>query len=142
MQHVSRRLKEERSFGSKEEEMKVEDLLLKEIIICQMFNVIVVKNLVIIEVIFLKNRITKKEGERNMLPWQGTKDFFYFSTLTGSISEIDDLWPVDSGASRNVIGDCDNLRSLRKRRLSQKEELGDNNNCAVKGIGKTSIELE
>jgi len=36
----------------------------------------------------------------------------------------------------------DNLTSLMENKLSQKVEPGDNNNYAVKGIGKTSIELE
>lgn len=60
--------------------------------------------------------------------------------LTDSIANNDDLWLVDSGASRCMTGDRDNLTSLR--RLSQKIELGDNNNYVVKGVQKTSIELE
>jgi len=51
------------------------------------------------------------------------------------------LWLVDNGSSRHITGDRDNLTSLIEERLSQKVGLGDNN-YAVKGIGKTSIELE
>lgn len=72
----------------------------------------------------------------------GTKDFFYFFALIASVADSDDLWLVDSGASRHMTGDRDNLTSLMRRRLSQKVELGDNNSYAVKGIGKTSTELE
>ena len=71
--------------------------------------------------------------------WQ---KFFYFYALIGSIADNDDLWLVDSGASRHMIGYHDNLTSLIERRLSQKVELQDNNNYVVKGIGKTSIEME
>lgn len=53
MQHGSRRLEEERSLDSKEE-MKEEDLPLKEREICQNFNAIIVTNLVPIDTIALK----------------------------------------------------------------------------------------
>jgi len=72
--------------------------------------------------------------------WQ--KFLFYFSALTGSIVDDDDMWLVDSGASRHMPRDRGNLTSMLERRLSQRVELGDNHNYVVKWIGKTSIELE
>jgi len=68
-------------------------------------------------------------------------DFFYFYALTGSTND-DDIWLIDNGASRHMIGDRSNLPSIREKMISQKVELGDNHSYAVKGIGKTSIELE
>lgn len=41
-----------------------------------------------------------------------------------------------------MMRDQDNVTSLVERTLAQKVELGDNNSYAVKGTGKTSIELE
>jgi hypothetical protein len=69
-------------------------------------------------------------------------NFFYFSALAGSIEDNDDMWLIDSGASRHMTGDHVNLSSMREKRISHRVELGDNNSYAVKGIGKASIELE
>jgi len=42
------------------------------------------------------------------------------------------MWLVDSGASRHMPRDRGNLTSMLERRLSQRVELGDNHNYAVK----------
>lgn len=51
-----------------EDNLKVEDLLLKERETCSQFNAINVKNMVIIEAIVLKNQMIKKEEGSGMLP--------------------------------------------------------------------------
>jgi hypothetical protein len=66
--------------------------------------------------------------------------FFYYSTLTGSFE--DDMWSVDSGASRHMTGDHENISSMKEKETSHKAELGDKNSYAVKGIGKASIKME
>jgi len=72
----------------------------------------------------------------------GNKEFLLFSSLTTSVADSEDLSLVNSGASRHMPEYRDNLTSLMERRLSQKVELGDNNNYVGKVIGNTSIELE
>jgi hypothetical protein len=67
-------------------------------------------------------------------------NFFYYSTLTGSFE--DDMWLINSGASRHMTGDCENLSSMKEKETSHKVELGDKNSYAVKGIGKASIKME
>jgi hypothetical protein len=52
-------------------------------------------------------------------------NFFYYSTLT--IFFEDDMWLIDSGASRHMTGDRENLSSMKEKETSHKVELGDNN---------------
>lgn len=73
---------------------------------------------------------------------KGDKDFFYFSVLAGSIANDDDIWLVESDASRHMIEQRGNIYSILEKRLSQRVELEDNHNYVVKGVGKASIELE
>jgi hypothetical protein len=67
-------------------------------------------------------------------------DFFYYSSLTRSFE--DDMWLIDSGASRHMTSDRENLSSMMEKETSHKVELGDNNSYAVKGLGKASIKME
>jgi hypothetical protein len=66
--------------------------------------------------------------------------FSYYSALTGSLE--DDMWLIDSGASRHITGDRENLSSMKEKETSHKVDLGDNNSYVVKGIGKASIKME
>jgi len=63
-------------------------------------------------------------------------NLFYFSYLIGFIIDGENLWLVDSGASRSMMRDCDKLTRLMERRLYQKVELGDSNRYTIKGIGR------
>ena len=58
------------------------------------------------------------------------------------IAVDNNIWLIKIGASRHMIGDHDNLTSLMEKRLTQKVELGDNKNYAMKGIGTTSIDID
>ena len=52
------------------------------------------------------------------------------------------MWLIDSGASRHMIGDHENISSIKKKETSHKVELGDNNSYAIKGLGKASIKMK
>jgi hypothetical protein len=52
------------------------------------------------------------------------------------------MWLMNSAASRHMIGDRENLSSMKEKETSHKVELGDNNSYVVKGLGKTSIKME
>jgi hypothetical protein len=67
-------------------------------------------------------------------------NFFYYSTLTGTIE--DDMWLIDIGASRHMTGDHRNFLSMKEKETPHKVELGDNNSYAVKGIGQATIKME
>jgi len=69
-------------------------------------------------------------------------NFFYLLALPGPIEDNDDMWLINGGTFRDMIGDCVNISSMREKRISHRVELGDNNSYAIKGIWKVSIELE
>jgi hypothetical protein len=67
-------------------------------------------------------------------------DFFYYSTLTGTVE--DDTWLINSGHSRHMTGDHGNFSSIKEKETSHKVELGYNNSYAIKGIGQATIKME
>jgi hypothetical protein len=54
----------------------------------------------------------------------------------------DDMWIIDSGASRHMTGDQARLSNLNENKTSYKVELGDKNTYPVKGIGQASVKLK
>jgi hypothetical protein len=68
--------------------------------------------------------------DQGMTSYQSTKDMsktispLHYSTLTGTIE--DDMWIIDSGASRHMMGDQTRLSNLNEKKTSYKVELGDN----------------
>jgi hypothetical protein len=69
-----------------------------------------------------------------------TISLLHYSSLTGTIE--DDMWIIDSGASRHMTGDQARLSDLNERNTSYKVELGDKITYPVKGFGQASIKLE
>jgi len=72
---------------------------------------------------------------------KSSKNEGLFSALTGTFQD-ENIWVIDSGASRHMIGYHKQLKTLSKGNSSYSVELGDNKSYPVKGIGSTSIELE
>jgi hypothetical protein len=64
----------------------------------------------------------------------------HYSALTGTLE--DDMWIIDSGASRHMTGDQARLSNLNKKKTSYKVELGDKNTYLVEGIGQASVKLK
>jgi hypothetical protein len=95
-------------------------------------------------------KLTRKRKERHHAsiandeePPKKTKHdgvyFFYYSSLTGAIE--DDMWLIDSGASRNMADDRKNFSSMKEKETPHKVELGDKNSYVVKGIGQATIKM-
>jgi hypothetical protein len=53
----------------------------------------------------------------------------HYSTLTGTLE--DDMWIIDSGASKHMTGDQARLTNLNEKKTSYKVELGDKNTYPV-----------
>jgi hypothetical protein len=51
-------------------------------------------------------------------------------------------WLVDSGASRHMTGNKDNLANFKNVKFSSQVELGDDVSYAIKGTGSTSFQLD
>jgi hypothetical protein len=64
----------------------------------------------------------------------------HYSTLTGMIE--DDMWIIDSGASRHMTGDQARLSNLNEKKTSYKVELGDKSTYPVEDFGQASVKLK
>jgi hypothetical protein len=64
----------------------------------------------------------------------------HYSTLTGMIE--DDMWIIDSGASRHMTGDQARLSNLNEKKTSHKVDLGDKITYPVEGFGQASVKLK
>jgi hypothetical protein len=80
---------------------------------------------------------------QSLTSYQSTKvlnektNHLHYSALTGTLK--DDMWIIDSGASRNMIGDQDRLSNINENKTSFKVELGDKNTYPFEGIGEASV---
>jgi hypothetical protein len=84
--------------------------------------------------------------DQGMISYQSTEDMYeknsllHYSALTGTIG--DDMWIIDSGASKHMMGDQERLSDLNERKTSYKVELGDKSTYPVEGFGQASIKME
>jgi hypothetical protein len=67
-------------------------------------------------------------------------DHLHYSALTGTLE--DDMWIIDSGASKHMTGDQAKLSNLNEKKTSYKVELGDKNTYPVEGIGQAFVKLK
>jgi transposase InsO family protein len=84
--------------------------------------------------------------DQGMTSYQLTEDMsekislLHYSALTGTIE--DDMWIIDSGASRDMTGDQARLSNLNEKKTSYKVELGDKITYPVEGFGQASVKLK
>ena len=69
----------------------------------------------------------------------GIRKEYYIFSLSGSITKNNEIWLVDNGASRHMIGYWSTLTDLSEKESSLHVELGDDARYAVKGVGFTSL---
>jgi hypothetical protein len=84
--------------------------------------------------------------DQRITNYQSTEDMsekislLHYSALTGTIE--DDMWIIDSGASRHMTGDQARLSNLNEKKTSYKVELGDKITYPVEGFGQASVKLK
>jgi hypothetical protein len=84
--------------------------------------------------------------DQGMIIYQSTKDMsktislLHYSTLTGTIE--DDMWIIDSEASRHMTGYQARLSNLNEKKTSYKVELGDKTTYPMEGFGQASIKMK
>jgi hypothetical protein len=84
--------------------------------------------------------------DQGMTGYQSIKDMsetislLHYSSLTGMIEY--DMWIIDSGASRHMMGDQDILSNLNEKKTSYKVDLGDKTTYPVEGFGQASIKMK
>jgi len=70
-----------------------------------------------------------------------TKDKGLLSVLNGTFDD-ENIWVIDNGASRHMIGQHKQLKTLLRGKSSYSVELGDKKSYPVSGIESTSLDLE
>jgi hypothetical protein len=70
------------------------------------------------------------------------KESYFVSSLSGVVTKAKEIWLVDSGASKHMIGFKQNLVNYRDKKFNVKVELGDDGTYAIKGIGSSSFQLQ
>jgi hypothetical protein len=84
--------------------------------------------------------------DQGMTSYQSTEDMsekislLHYSALTGMIE--DDMWIINSGASRHMTEDQARLSNLNEKKTSYKVELGDKSTYPVEGFGQASVILK
>jgi hypothetical protein len=84
--------------------------------------------------------------DQGMTSYQSIEDMceiislLHYSTLTGMIE--DDMWIIDSGASRHMTGDQARLSNLNEKKTSYKVDLGDKTTYPVEGFGQAAIKMK
>jgi hypothetical protein len=68
--------------------------------------------------------------------------FFFISTLSGTVPTDSDIWLIDSGASRHMIGYREHLTNLVEKEYCLHVVLGDNARYTAKGVGSSSFQLD
>ena len=58
------------------------------------------------------------------------------------VTNANDTWLVDSGASKHMTGYKDYLSALVEKESHQKVKLGDDYQYPIKGVGEASFQLE
>jgi hypothetical protein len=69
-----------------------------------------------------------------------TINLLHYSALTRMIE--DDMWIINSGASRHMKRDQARLSNLNEKKTSYKVELGDKTTYPVEGFGQASIKMK
>jgi len=64
----------------------------------------------------------------------------FLTALTGTLND-DNAWIIDSGTSRQMIGESGQLQTLLKGSSSHSVELGDNNILYVPGLKKNLLSI-
>jgi hypothetical protein len=84
--------------------------------------------------------------DQSMTNYQSIEDMsemislLHYSDLTRTIE--DDMWIIDSGASRHMMEDQARLSNLNEKKTLYKVELGDKSTYPVEGFGQASVKLK
>ena len=70
------------------------------------------------------------------------EDYVLISSLTRIFTHGGDIWLVDSGSSKHMIGCKDSLFNLTHKDSLHKVKLGDDYQYPIKGVGEASYKLD
>jgi hypothetical protein len=78
--------------------------------------------------------ITKEQKQR--------RESYLVSSLSDVVTKSEEIWLVESRASKHMTGFKQNLVKYRDKKFNVKVELGDDGTYSIKGIGSTSFQLQ
>jgi hypothetical protein len=93
----------------------------------------------------------KLDGSSNFSYWKSRlqrdedikeEAFLFISTLSGTVRTDNDIWLIDSGASRHMTRYRDHLTNLVEKETNLHVVLGDNARYIVKGVGTSTFQLD
>jgi hypothetical protein len=70
------------------------------------------------------------------------EEFFFISSLSSMVPTSNDVWLIDSGASRHMTGYREHLTDLVEKESCLHVVLGDDARYTMKGVGSTSLQLD
>jgi hypothetical protein len=82
-----------------------------------------------------KPRLQKKEDIKE-------EAFLFISTLSGVVPTDNDIWLIDSGASRHMTGYRDHLTDIVEKETNLHVVLGENARYNVKGVVTSTFQLD
>jgi hypothetical protein len=69
------------------------------------------------------------------------KEHYLVSALSDTITKSEEIWLIDSGASKHMTDFKQNLANYQDRNYKAKVELGDDGTYKIKGFGSTSFQF-
>ena len=81
-----------------------------------------------------QTRAATKEQEQQ-------KEYYLISALFSTITKSEEIWLIDSGASRHMTGFKQNLANYQDKKFKAKVELGDDGTYDIKEFGSTSFQF-
>jgi hypothetical protein len=82
-----------------------------------------------------QTRAATKEQEQH-------QKYYLISALSGTITKSEEIWLMDSDASKHMTGFKQNLANYRDKKFNVKVELGDDGTYDIKSFGSTSFQLQ
>jgi hypothetical protein len=82
-----------------------------------------------------QTRAATKEQEQH-------QEYYLISALSGTITKSEEIWLMDSGASKHMTGFKQNLANYRDKKFNVKVELGNDGTYDIKGFGSASFQLQ
>ena len=73
---------------------------------------------------------------------EDAEEYVLLSALSGSVTPGEDIWIIDSGASKHMTGQKKTLSQIEEKSSPQKVSLGDDYQYLIKGVGEVSYKLE
>jgi len=70
------------------------------------------------------------------------QEYYLISALSGTITKSEEIWLMDSGASKHMTGFKQNPANYRDKKFNVKVELGDDGTFDIKDFGSASFQLQ